>query len=931
MKRNGRKAALLSFLILLPALFPAHAFDETLLKDVETLRNSLSLKEPQRRTLGLRLADLFFEGSTALGRNLTPTESDVANLQKYRRRAVSLYEEALNGTDGFALPAGMLKLNIQFQLARLYSDLEQDAKSTPLWLVLIEQNESRQLKREAALRLAERAEKSKAKTAVAEAHRYYSEAISLCEGGDLCSYVHYRRAWLLKNDGRLSEAIQEMQSALFDSKNQVREEAVRDYVTFLGAENSDGKAALMLIEELAGKLSRPQLFQDLSNAFFSAGNRVAGTSVLEYINQRTPHLKFQVRLMEELYGLRQWDKFREIRGQALTSVPNGSDKNESVEIEKILRRLTVQLDGERISQPQLAADFRATVDLYLQLFPTGPERFKMMEGWLASETDAVKKSDQLKYWLTTPALVLNKEEEIKLREFRISQGRQTKNPAVILEELALLIPLARDEKTAREYRFNQAVAYFEAKRYTEAQPLLVSLAAQRADEKPDTFSLKSRLILLDILGQQKKYQELMTAAEVWIESGAEIRNPDEEFKKGLIEWKNTREAAEFEFAVSQGRTETALATFKRYCLEKKYFPKSCENAKVLAIQLKDQEALLASLNAMGLSDQLADEYEAAGFFLQAAALLEKKLPPKITEIIPSLKVALLYELAGRNDLRDQRIRSLTPYLVAKKELGKDEGLLYQTYQEASLLDASSLRLPWSHETKLQIAENLEERGQGNPQTKKMLMDSKVSVGPQWAKLVLEKLEKLDQSQRQQKFYGAKSQRRFETRLAKLKTFIHESETYYKGADTKTRVDIARIMEKAQADLAHEILSTPLPEGLDEQATAEIKGALRKMAEPFEARAKEYAALYSEPAQVASPIVASADGLRPGAVLSEGQPVKPPATKEVFESALKTLHRDPTAIHALSEIQRFYEEKGQLRLASYFQGRIRNLEKTKETP
>lgn len=902
-----------------------------MIKDVEALRNSLSLKEFQRRTLGLRLADLYFDGATELGRLLNPTAEDSKKLARLQLRSVSLYEEALNGTDGFAPPSGNLKLNVQFQLARLYSDLNVDQKATPLWQVLVEQNELTELKREAALRLAERAEKSHAKNSVAEADKYYQIAISLCAASDLCSYAHYRRAWLFKSDGRIKEAINEMKPALFDSKNQVREEALRDYLVFLGAESSDGKDALLLVEELAGKLSRPQLFQDLSGAFYSAGNRAAGTYVLDYVNTRNPQLKYQAKLMEELYGLRQWDKFREVREQAMMAPPVALEKNDAIEIEKTLRRLTVQLDGERISQTQLAPDFRATIDLYLKLFPTNKERFKMIEGWLASESDNAKKSDQLKVWLANPAFAFSKDEEIKLREFRVANARKAKNNLVIIEELTHLIPLAKDAKTEREYRFNQAVAYFEEKRTPEAMPLLTALA----NDGGDTFTVKSRFLILDIFAKEKKYTDLIAVADGWLKSSEGTKNLSEEMKKGLKEWKSTREEAEFELAASQGQTPAALATFKKFCLEKRYLPKSCENAKVLSVQLKDQDSLLTLLQEMNLTDELAAEYEAAGFFVKSAEILEKKQPKKITEISPTLKLALLYELGGRNDLRDKALKSLTPYLLTKKDFGREEALIYETLKEANLLDINSLKLAWSPGTKLQIAEMLEEKGQGNAQTKKMLVDSVAFVGPQWTKLVMEKLGKLDEEQRKQKFYGARSQRKFETRLAKLKTFVNESERYYKGADEKSRVDIAKLMEKAQSDLAAEILSTPIPEGLDDASITEIKGALTKMAEPFEARAKEYAALYAAPA----PAVAATEPVKPaeselpirqGATLTAVEPLKPPATKDIFESALSTLHKDPTAVGALSEIQRFYAENGKSRLASYFQGRIQSLEKNKVT-
>jgi len=921
------QGAIFFSLYLLLSVFPAHAVDESLIKDVEALRNSLSLKESQRRTLGLRLADLFFDGATDLGRLLEPTDADGKKLALYRRRAISLYEEALSGADSFPPPSGTLKLNIQFQLARLFTDSGLENKAAPLWLALVEQNELADLKREAALRLAEAAEKKKTKEAVGEAEKYYTLAISLCAASDLCSYGYYRRAWLYKNRGQLSLAITDIKQALFDSKNQVREEALRDYLVFLGAENSDGKETLVQIEELAGKLSRPLLFQELSSAFFSAGNRQAGTHVLEYVNSRTPQLKFQVRLMEELYGLRQWEKFQEIRQQALSQVGT-LEANDAVQVETTLRRLTVQLDGERISQPALAVDFRETVDLYLKIFPTHKERFKMIEGWLASESDAAKKAEQLKVWLKNPLLGLTREEQIKLREFRVANARKAKDNQIIIQELTELIELAKDPKTAREYRFNLAVAYFEEKRFPDAMPLLTSLAINSGD--PDHFTVKSRFLILDILGQEKKYEALVSLVDDWLKFSEGIKSPSEDLKKGLVEWKGTRDEAEFELAASQGQSAPALGTFTRYCLAKRYFPKSCENAKVLAIQLKDQETLLTLLKTMNLSDELAAEYEASGYFAEAAGILAQKLPKKVTESAPYLKLALLYELGERNDQRDKTLRLLLPSLALRKDFGNEEGLLFQTFKEAGLLDLKSWRLPWGLSTRLQIAELLEAKGMGNAETKKLLVGSKEFVGSEWSKLVLSKLSSLDEIQRKQKFYGSGSQRKFENRLAKLKTFINESETYYKGADATTRVEIARLMEKAQGDLASEILTTPIPEGLDETAMTEINGALQKMADPFQARAKEYALLYSETAQVAStPVPVSPKA--PSSILSEFQKTKPIVSKEIFQTALTTLHRDPTALGALSEIQQFYAEKGEARLASYFQGRIQSLEKAKETP
>ncbi|MEK6705723.1 MAG: hypothetical protein AABZ06_08040, partial [Bdellovibrionota bacterium] len=259
--------------LMVPALVSIASADQILITEVDSLRNDLPINDPSRPLLTLRLADLIFYDAPG---------------PQQKKRAMALYEEALTGAGTTAaIPAGMQRSKIQFQIARLASDLGQTDKSKVLWLELLSQNDLPDLQREAALRLAEMAEKVGSQSTITEAKQYYTRAIELCSSGDVCSYAHYRRAWLMKNEGEIEAAISEMKMALWDSKKQVKEEALRDLVLFLSLRTDDGRESLIFIEELAAKLSRLTLLTDLAEAYYSNGNKTAGTYILDYANQKS--------------------------------------------------------------------------------------------------------------------------------------------------------------------------------------------------------------------------------------------------------------------------------------------------------------------------------------------------------------------------------------------------------------------------------------------------------------------------------------------------------------------------------------------------------------------------------------------------------------------------------------------------------------------
>ncbi len=913
--------------------------DPQLARDVEALRNSLPLRDSARPTLTLRLADILFDQSVEMGGDALASEQQQDQTTSLRKRALALYQEALQGTSFHPGVQGALAYKIKFQMARLCQELGQVDAANKFWKDLVEQQEFRDLRREAALRLAEFYEKKKTLAALKESDVYYRLAIELCGEGDVCAYGHYRRAWALREAGDLTTAIEEMQVALFDSKGQVRDEALRDLLVFLSAEKTDGERALLLIEKLAVRTGRPGLYEDLAEAFYSAGNRQAGTKVLETVNQRTPSLVHQIRLMEEFYGLREWDKFRLTLDQAAQNpVPQGGLDSKS---EKILRRLSVQLDGERASRAEFAPEFKSVVLLYMKLLPKNKDQFKMIEGWLASETDPQAKMKKIDEWLNGSDMGLSAAEQIKLREIRLALAVKGKDSAIIEAESSKLAGLVKDPARVREYRYIQSVSIKEQGRADEAYALLKTWALATLPQ--DTWMFRGGLLQVDILLEKKQYAEIARVAGEWADSAevlkaAKAAKEKKVWDDGLGLLNRVREEARFEAAIALGETPAALTTFQQYCLGGKFLPKSCENARVLAVKLKDQKSILTLLKAMDRKSDLAAEYEAAGFFAESAELQEKELTDK-SDDTAFLKVALLYELGSRYSDRNRVLESVTKRMKARKSAGEQEDIIFACLKDAKLLGPGALDLPWSETNRLKLANQLELEGKASERTRKELLSSTRAAGVAWSRHVLEELSKLDLTQRKISFYGKKGQAKFKARLAAIEALDKFVEKYFAGADLKTRSRIAILLNKSYTDFAGEILNSPFPPELSPEVLAEVKASLNAMAEPFQKKAAEYNKLaHDQLAQI--PVVSERAALEalllPEADVAKVVKVDDPAPSTVavavpedgYKKALGALHEDPMSSVALSEIKGFYEAQGKERLASYFQGRLLQLNSSK---
>lgn len=925
-----------------------------LIQDIEALRNSLSANDPSRKTLTLRLADLYFDRAV----DLSGRGGDFLTVDKSRKRALSLYKTALSGTKFYSGLSGDLAYKVKFQMARLYQDLHDMQKALPLWKELESQKHLTRLRREAALRLAEYADE---KGQFGQAARYYQTALDLCEGGDTCSYIRYRRAWLIRNEGKLEPAIAEMKASLYDSKGRVREESLRDLLVFLAARDTDGQKALVYVEDLSKSLQRPELLGQLTEAFFSAGNRKAGANILAYTNSKKPSLDAQVRLLEEYYGSRNWETFRELLDQMLAApAPASAEEKDILNREKILRRLTVQLDGERTSKKTHTEDFQNIVALYLNLYPKKDTTYKMMEGWLAVEKDPMVRVQQIESWTGDPKFALSEKQKEKMLTMRkavlvkkyrdeAQKAQKDKDYEATIAAVEKLFEL-EDKKTHRELKYIKARAYYGMKNYEAALPLFTQLSTTDS-AKPDKWAIQSKHLVLDIYNTQKNYDALITQAATWTANPALTAEAkkNKELKAELAEMEKVRLQALFEQTVAAGETQEALEQFFVFCTSNQFTPKSCENAKVLAVKLGDEPKLIALLEKANAKEELLSEYEAAGFYAKAGKLFEELRLSKNKTHQNYLKAALLYELADQNVDRNRVLNNYFRFLGSKKEMGEAEPLIRKTFMDAGMyVSRASLKLPWSQDNKLELADKLEKQGKGSAQTKKIILSAKSSTGETWAKYVLPKIQELDNRQRRYKFYGRNSQSRFARRLRELKKLTSEADKWLPAADAATRVEILSILANAHADLAQQVLDTPLPKELQGEALTEVQGALVKMSSPFQEKVQSYKEMAREQLakvddlskraglqakwfsdepvqQIAQSEDTAPEGETPAAESAQSEVKDLPSVSTLEKQEyMARIRKNPRDKEALIGVKQYYDARGDERLAAYYQGRILQL-------
>ncbi len=928
------KTALLLSLILTVAS-PSWANDsQYLIHEMESLRDSLKIDDPARMDLTVRLADLYFDVSIQEA-STDGNKNDLEVAKKNRLKALDLYKQSLADQSAPKKSdklSDLTRVKIQFQMARLLTRLDEQKLAESYYFEVIgNKNSPKKFIEQSALSLAEWYEDE---ARFVEAKKYYDQAISNCEDLNSCNYANYRKAWLLYKDTKLDEAIATMEKSLWSKEGTVRENSLNDLLLFMSNSDTNGQKELEKIKKLAEKTKRPELLRLLVEGFYVAGNRLAGSTLLVELNSTEPNLYYEVRLLEEFYGFRKWDKVEKyitvLEKRKLADIPKKAE--EAKEVLAIMRRFVVQVDAEMQVVENLNIFLKRSIDIYLNLYPNDELRGKMQAGWLSVETDPVKKVVKLASWIKEDvAFGTNPLEVRKLRQTRLALAQGQKNVQAVLDESLALSILLKGAKEADEFTYVAAREYYAQKNYAAALPLFNEvLARAHANKDVSNWAVLSQNLILDIYNNTKNYDGIIAQVGSWKElvSGVAV---SEEIKKETKSIDQILVQVQFLKAMEMKESPEALESFAAICLSGNYTEKSCANAKILAAKFKNQEKLVLVLEKMGDEAALITEYELMGRFSDAARLKEK-LELNGKPILESyLKTALLYELDQEFGERDRVLGKMIDVLKTLKSIPADqEKVIYLSLDEANLINERVLALPWSINQKIKVAARL---GVEKPSevALKILLSSRESLGPTWSRGILSTLEQEYNNTNKIKFYGAQSQLLFKKRTKAILKFASLSKPLLDGADLDTRIYILHMLKMTYKNLANEILNTPIPDGLDEKTMAAVTTQISTMADPFDRANEDYDQLLQEQiATVVDPVLKEAvvknltGEVKSYASFIKGEE-KSKVTSDISVKELnKKLYTDPDDKVALNQLKEFYTQKQSPRLSAYYAGRVDSL-------
>ena len=215
----------MKILLLVVFLFPLEApANKILIEEIESLRNALSFKDKARPEMTLRLADLYFEEAREAEKKLLlEGKGSKKDVTRYRKRpSPSIRNPSRDKKVSSPRPAGELAVKIHFQLARLHHRILDTTKAVEHYSEVVGNNlPIGDIKRESHLGLAEIFE---GKNQDAKARGHYTKGLGLCKKSETCTYIHYKRSWVLYRMGELEGAIDDVEKSLFDTRGQVQGE-----------------------------------------------------------------------------------------------------------------------------------------------------------------------------------------------------------------------------------------------------------------------------------------------------------------------------------------------------------------------------------------------------------------------------------------------------------------------------------------------------------------------------------------------------------------------------------------------------------------------------------------------------------------------------------------------------------------------------------
>lgn len=871
-----------------------------LIQEAEEVLHVLGPKDPERMAVVLRLADLLFDAAIEIDSDDKTTAEGTKRADQYRLRSEALYKEALP----------TLKENkaqrVKFQLARLYSFRAQIPSAIKVWKEIVESPGDPKLRRESALHWAEQLELANDMPSIREAAALYAKALPMADKTSLRSYIMYRTAWTEYRLGRTAEAVEVLQKSLELAVDKERDDLLRDLVLFLSRDNKPAKNQIALIEKLEDKYKRSGFLTQLADAYLAADRRTEYAIALDHLNRRQPNLERSMGILDAAHDTlsisqihTHLDKLIALKRTGVVFKDEGTAK---IARDKFFR-LVHLWDGHRRAGKEGYSELLAKgVTTMILLFPKAEESTQAMGGWLAAHNEPKIQLPMVNKWIELAQEVGNSKMEISLTKTKLELVRQMKDWDAVVVVSARLETITTEQ--TRPVRYQRAKALYELKKYEQALPVFLALAETAGPEKDDLQKL-SQDLALDILAIQKDFPKIIALTSKW--KGDPART---------AEFRDLNEKAKFEGAVA-GQNSDSLQTFTQFCLEKKFTPKSCDNARSLAGKLRNQGTLLTVLRVQGDEKELTRQLEVAGRFGESARLMEKSLKGS-DDKIAWLKVALLYELQGELQERDRILNHLVKTLAKVKLSDQEQSLIYATLKDAGLIDERLLGFSWNKALQSKLVIELYEQ-KNSKAAEAILVKSCEGEGPGWQALHLRPMKDLYISQAKiNKFTGATSKKKFEQRIALLKTLGEKTNCFKQGAPDEVAKAAVEKVAGAYAEFASQIKATPIPDGLDEETLAQVHAQIEAMSSPFEKQAEKWS---DEAAKIS--VVAPLPNTWDYDIPAKTPQIKPVAFD--WQPLIRDIQKEPFVRSHFEDLKAHFEAKGRARLAGYVKGRLQDME------
>ncbi len=893
-------------LLLLSFTFPSFALQSRdLIRDAESLYNQLGPRAPERRGVALRLADLCFEGAVEIDADTKSTPKDAKLADQYRRRAFQLYSESLPSL------TGLNAVRVRFQLSRLHVYAARIDSAIALWKGLIQQNLDKRIRRESALHLAEQYEMSNRRELVLEAVKMYDVAMPLAETEDLRGYIHFRTAWTRFRLGQGDLAIAQMRKSLELSAKNEKVSRLKDLTLFLSRAELSAAEAMKILRDYEGDLRGVDLLPKLAEAYMAADRRDDYAFVIQKLNERAPTLDRTVAILDTRHDQLKPAEIQDTLESLIDLKLKGgrfSDQGAEIKARDTLFRFVIIWDGQqKAGKAAYKPVFASGVNVMVHLFPRSEEAEKSVGSWLKSQTELKDRQERLEDWIPLVKNPKDSKFELALRRELIETARQLKNWNQVIAETQKLEPLVPVTER-RALRYQRAKAHHEKQNHAAALPLFIEVA--NAPGAPDQLTKFSQDLALNIVGENKDYAEAIRLSERW--------------KSARPDLAVTAEKARFERA-ARDQDAPALAEFTKFCVNRKFHPKSCENAETLARALEDRPTLLTLLRVQGKEEDLARELELGARFTESARLLEKRLK-KDSPLVDTLKIALLYELEGNLAERNRILKALKTALPARvaKISEPEQTLVYQTLRDAGLVEDALVKWTWAPAVKTAIANDVLSLTPAAPVSSQLLISSCENAGAHWERLHLARLAKSYKELSAIDFFGRGSEAKFQKRAQALKDFSQKSDCFAKTAPVQLRYATLGKVAQAYEEFSAQIRSAPIPEGIDEETRKEVEQKIDSVAAPFD----ELAGNWKSASEDAGAQLAAAERIDVAkwnfTPITEPAP-KPRALAFDWRRELESLRKNPEDRATLEQLKTHFEEKGSPRLAAYIRGRLDGLE------